>query len=60
MIGVKLNMEDASSVATKCMENGLLINCTQNNILRIMPPINVTKKEIDEAMKKLSQVLEKI
>jgi acetylornithine/N-succinyldiaminopimelate aminotransferase len=58
MVGVKLNMEDASSIASGCMERGLLINCTQNNILRIMPPINVTKEEIDEAMDKLSQALE--
>ncbi len=60
MIGVKLNVEDASGVANECMEQGLLINCTQKNILRIMPPITVTKKDIDTAIEKLSKALGKI
>lgn len=58
MIGVRLNTEDASCVVNKCMQEGLLINCTQKNILRIMPPITITKKLIDNAMAKLSKALE--
>ena len=46
MIGVELDMEDATGVANACFEKGLLINCTQKNILRIMPPMTVNKKEI--------------
>lgn len=57
MIGVELNMEDAAIVYTKCLEKGLLINCTQKNILRIMPPLCVTKAEIDKAMKILKEAL---
>jgi len=60
MIGVEINTESAAFIADECMEQGLLINCTQNNILRIMPPINVKKEEIDEAVKILSGILEKI
>ncbi len=60
MIGVEMNMEDASKVAEECMKEGLLINCTQKKVLRIMPPITVTKKEVDVAIKKLSKVLERI
>jgi acetylornithine/N-succinyldiaminopimelate aminotransferase len=59
MIGVKLGVEDASPVAKECMEQGLLINCTQKNVLRIMPPITVTKKDIDVAIGKISKALEK-
>ncbi|MDD5634030.1 MAG: aspartate aminotransferase family protein, partial [Candidatus Omnitrophica bacterium] len=59
MLGVELDMEDASCVAEACMKDGLLINCTQKNILRIMPPITVTKKNIDDATKILSKVLVK-
>ena len=58
MIGVKLGMEDASSVAEKLAQKGLLINCTQGNILRLMPPITVTAGEVDEAIEKISEVLE--
>ena len=60
MIGVELNIEDATPVANECMKNGLLINCTQKNILRIMPPLVVGKKEIDKAMAILEKALEKI
>lgn len=58
MIGVKLNIEDASAVADKCAEEGLLINCTQKNVLRIMPPVTVTKEQIDIAIERLSKALE--
>ena len=60
MIGVKLDTEDASRVADECVKQGLLINCTQKNILRIMPPITVTKKDVDMAIEKISKALEKI
>ena len=49
---------DATPVAKKCMEEGLLINCTQKNILRIMPPLVVTKEDILNAMKILEKALE--
>lgn len=60
MIGVSLNMEDASPIVEKAADKGLLINCTQHNVLRIMPPITVTRSEADEAIEKLSEVLEAI
>lgn len=60
MIGVELDLEDASFIADKCMKQGLLINCTQKNVLRIMPPITVTCEEIDEALEKMKKVLEEL
>ncbi len=56
MIGVELNREGAR-VVEKCLKRKLLINCTQGNVLRFMPPITVTKKNIDKAMKILNEVL---
>ena len=58
MIGVRIDAEDATSVADECLKDGLLINCTQNNILRIMPPLTVTEENIDMAVDKLSKALE--
>ena len=55
-IGVELAV-DGNDVYKKCFAKRLLINCTQGNVLRIMPPINVTKKEIDKAVKILDEVL---
>jgi len=60
MLGVELNVADASKIAEECMEEGLLINCTQKNILRIMPPITVSEKDIDLAMETLFKVLERV
>ncbi|MEA3490054.1 MAG: aspartate aminotransferase family protein [Candidatus Omnitrophota bacterium] len=60
MIGVKLKVEDASGVAEECTKEGLLINCTQKNVLRIMPPITVTREHVDMAVEKLSKSLERI
>lgn len=51
MIGLELDMEDASGVYKECLSKGLLINCTQKNVLRIMPPLCVTKGQIDKALK---------
>ena len=58
MLGVKIALEDASFIPSRLVEKGLLINCTQGNVLRIMPPITVTREEIDEAMVKFTEVLE--
>jgi len=59
IVGVELKI-GGEPIYKECLEKGLLINCTQENILRIMPPINVTKKEIDKAISILDKVLAKI
>lgn len=48
MLGVELKIP-CQKIVENCLKKGLLINCTQGKILRIMPPIIVTKKEIDKA-----------
>ena len=49
MLGIELDI-DGNDLTARCRQNGLLINCTQGNILRVFPPMNVTEAEIDEAM----------
>ncbi len=56
MIGVELNIQ-GKPIVEKCIERGLLINCTHDKVLRIMPALNVTKKEVDKAMGILEGVL---
>ncbi|MFA6358125.1 MAG: aspartate aminotransferase family protein [Candidatus Omnitrophota bacterium] len=56
MFGVELNIE-GKQIVNKCMEQGLLINCTHDKVLRLMPALNITKSEIDKAVKILSRVL---
>jgi len=57
-IGVELNT-DGQAVYEKCLEHGLLINCTQKSILRIMPPLTVTAAQVDKAIAILDKVLSK-
>ena len=56
MAGVELNLE-GKAIVEKCIEKGLLINCTHDKVLRLMPALNTTKKEIDKAIAILDSVL---
>lgn len=46
LIGMELAKPGESLVA-KCLEQGLIINCTAGNVIRFAPPLIVSKKEID-------------
>jgi len=59
IIGVELSIK-GEDIYKECMKEGLLINCTQDTVLRIMPPLNVTKTEIDKAVSILDKVFSKI
>jgi acetylornithine/succinyldiaminopimelate/putrescine aminotransferase len=39
------------------MERGLLINCTVGKVLRFVPPLIVSRAEVDEAVAILDEVL---
>ncbi len=55
MIGVTLDDSlKAAEVAGRCVENGLLI-LTAKTKLRLLPPLNITKEEIDKGMEILSK-----
>lgn len=49
MAGVELNCE-GKSVVEICLGQKLLINCTHDKVLRLMPALNITKKEVDKAI----------
>ncbi len=56
MLGVELSIP-GKQIVQAAYARGLLINCTHDYVLRLMPALNVTKKEIDQAMNILSSVL---
>ncbi|MCK4994691.1 MAG: aspartate aminotransferase family protein [Candidatus Omnitrophica bacterium] len=56
MLGVEL-IVNGPKAYEYCFAKGLLINCTQDNTLRIMPSMAVTKKEIMFAMKTLEKAI---
>ncbi len=49
MVGAELTVPGAPIVRT-CMENGLLINCTHDVVLRFLPSMTVTQAELDEGL----------
>lgn len=56
MIGVELTTEGAG-IVEKCFKEKLLINCAHGNVLRLMPGMIVTKKQIDTAVSILDKIL---
>jgi len=59
ILGMELTIEGGEIVKT-ALERGLLINCTVGTVLRFLPPLTVTKEEIDEAMAILDGILNEI
>ncbi len=59
MIGVELNIEGAPLVQ-RCIEQGLLVNCTHGTVLRLLPALNLTDDLIDEGCEILSNILLKL
>jgi acetylornithine/N-succinyldiaminopimelate aminotransferase len=56
MLGVHLSVEGAPFVA-EAAKRGLLINCTHDHILRLLPPLVVTRAQIRGFLKLFSAVL---
>jgi acetylornithine/N-succinyldiaminopimelate aminotransferase len=56
MVGMEMEGE-ARPVAGKCLDAGLVI-IAAGNVLRFLPPLNVTADEVDLALRLLSGVLE--
>jgi acetylornithine/N-succinyldiaminopimelate aminotransferase len=56
MIGVQL-AGPGKDIVDKCLEKGLRVNCTNDTVLRFMPPMIVTKSQIDRASEILDGVL---
>ena len=46
LLGMKLKI-DGAPIVKQCMQNGFLINCIQDRILRFIPPLVISEKEID-------------
>jgi acetylornithine/N-succinyldiaminopimelate aminotransferase len=56
MIGVELNVE-AKPVIAKLAERGLIGVIAGTHVIRFLPPLNITRAEADEAVRKLKEVL---
>ena len=53
--GLILGMElsrPGREIANECLDYGAIINCTAGNVLRFVPPLNITKAHVDELIAK--------
>ncbi len=57
MIGIELEFDGAPVVAS-CMQRGLLVNCTQQNVLRLLPAMNIEGRQIEQGMEILADTIQ--
>ena len=56
MVGIELD-GPGKDVFARCLEKGLLINCTQETVLRLAPPLTLTNSDLAEGLDILLDVL---
>jgi acetylornithine/N-succinyldiaminopimelate aminotransferase len=49
MIGVEL-AQNGADLVSRCLAKGIYVNCTHDTVLRVMPPLNITRAVLDEAL----------
>lgn len=59
MLGMELTKEGKDIVAN-CLEQGLLINCTNGNVLRFLPPLIISQEEVDQAIEILDKAMQTV
>jgi acetylornithine/N-succinyldiaminopimelate aminotransferase len=58
MIGLELSIEGAP-VVQACLDRGLLVNCTQNTVIRLLPAMNLSIAQLHEGCDILSEAIHK-
>ena len=56
MLGIDLEIEGAPYVA-EALKQGLLMNCTHEHILRLLPPFILSAQQVKEGLSKIESVL---
>ncbi len=60
LVALEFHQSSALDVVTRCLERGLILNPMAENAIRFMPPLIVTRDEIDEAVGLLEDVLAEV
>jgi len=56
MIGIELTIDGTAAVKA-CMDRGLLINCTQGTVLRLLPAMTLNDQQADHGCDVLAEVI---
>jgi predicted acetylornithine/succinylornithine family transaminase len=57
MVGIDL-YDNCKKFVQYCFNRGLIVNCTQDTVIRLLPPLIITKKDVDFAIKVLNDSFE--
>jgi len=60
MLGVGLTVDSAPRVAAAALDAGLIVNAIGSRTLRLVPPLVITRDEIDEAVRRLARAFESV
>lgn len=58
MAGVELNIP-GKQIVENCLQKRLLINCTHERVLRLMPALNVSKGNVDKAVRIIKEEMKR-
>lgn len=58
MVGLELKIQ-GDPIVDFCRNQGLLINCTQNHVLRFLPPLTITVSELESTLSILDKSFHK-
>ncbi len=56
MIAIEFNKQ-VKNILKKCLDNGLIVNSTSEKVIRLLPPLTINKKIIDDSIKILEKAL---
>lgn len=56
ILGAQLT-QPGRSIVEDCLRKGVIINCTAGDVLRFVPPLNITTAHVDEVITVLDEVL---
>lgn len=55
MVGMELSIK-CEDIVAKARENGVLLNCTSESVLRFVPPLTITKQQLDTVVSVLDEI----
>ena len=60
MLGLALTRDIARDVAAAALDAGLIVNAIGDRTLRLVPPLIITRDEVDEAVRRLSRAFDAV
>ncbi len=60
MLAIALSRDVARDVASAALDEGLIVNAIGDRVLRLVPPLIITREEVDEAVLRLSRAFDAV